>query len=83
MLAANVRTFLSSAPYCAPENWSFLIDQKLAKPLTEYDGGEGPDLAAEVKRVADALEEIKRMWTVSPPGGGPPHIPHPSVRGMQ
>ncbi len=36
-LAANVKSFLGSAPFCAPENFPFIIEEKLTKPLAEYE----------------------------------------------
>lgn len=36
-LAAMVRSFLSSVPFCAPENLAFMIDMKLAQPLALYE----------------------------------------------
>lgn len=36
-LAGNVKSFLGSAPFCAPENFPFLIEEKLTKPLAQYE----------------------------------------------
>ncbi len=35
-LAANVNSFLNSAPYCAPEQMQALVDDKLKMPLIAY-----------------------------------------------
>jgi hypothetical protein len=36
-LAANVRSFLGSLPYVAPEQVEFQAEVKLRQPLAEYD----------------------------------------------
>jgi hypothetical protein len=36
-LAAMVKSFIKSAPFVAPENMEFMVEEKLNRPLSEYE----------------------------------------------
>lgn len=73
MLAANVRSFLSSASYSAPENLPFLIDQKLARPLASYEAVSAPSAPTDLLDTDPVLgkEAFAAWWEADKTGDYP------------